>query len=273
MEASDQLISLNKNSHKEFKVKCDLCTSIKCRSEYSMEYRRYLKILKENNDKIVCIYCSRTTKFSGRNNPNTKYLSIDDNFFTEIDSNDKAYLLGWIASDGHIGTRGFKISIHQKDIDTLINLKNIICKEIPIKKFKTQTSSMCSFEINSKQISKDLCSLLKINPGAKSCTVNFPILKTDDLQWCFIRGYFDGDGSINDCNKSKFSYPKGNIRSNSEDMLNGIRKFSNLNGKITCNMISMSNNILLNFLKKMYSASGFKLERKFQRYIGWKNNA
>jgi len=265
-------LTLNKHSHQIFDVSCDFKISEKCRKNYTMEFRQYVKLTNNNLGKLPCIFCSRTLKFSGRNNPNTKYKSINDNFFNQIDTNDKAYLLGWIASDGHIGERGFKISIHQKDIEILNIFQKLICLEVPIRKFETDTSKMCSFEINSKQISKDLCLILNIKPGKKSNTVNFPILNTDHLHWSFIRGYFDGDGSINSQIKSKYPYAKGNIKSNSDNMLNGIRKFCKLNGKITCSMISITNNVFLNFLDQMYAVPGFKLERKYNRYVGWKNH-
>src|ERR1700692_182421 len=156
-EALDRLINLNIHSHKEFMVKCDFCISTKCSKKYKIEYRRFLKVIKNNNNKVICLFCSRKLKFSGRNNPNTKYKNIDDNYFKNINTIDKAYLLGWIASDGHISERGFVISIHQKDIEILNLFQNLICKNVPIKKFETDTSKMCKYVISSKKISSDLC--------------------------------------------------------------------------------------------------------------------
>jgi hypothetical protein len=272
MEALDQLTNLNKHSHKEYKVKCDLQISEKCRKEYLIEYRRIFKVLKENKNNIVCLYCSRTSKFSGRNNPNTKYLNLNDEYFSVIDSNDKAYILGWIASDGHIGKRGFKISINQKDIEILNFIANNICKEIPIRKFTTPTSKMCSYEINSKQISKDLCKILQINPGKKSDKIKFPLI-SNKFYWDFIRGYFDGDGSVNDPNISKYPYIKGNIHSNSNNMLLGIKRAIGNIGQISCDMLCLSNKQMMHFMEQMYKNGGPKLERKFIRYSNWKNES
>lgn len=268
----DQLINLNKHSHKEFIVKCDSKCSKKCREQYNIEFRRYLKVLKENNNKVVCIYCSRTSKFSGRSNPNTKYKSIKDNYFSKIDSPEKAYLLGWIASDGHISKRGFKISIHQKDIEILKIFQKFICREVPIRKFLSQSytslSKLCSYEINSKEISKDLCNLLRIKPGKKSDKVNFPQLNPK-LQWDFLRGYFEGDGSINDPDIAKRKYPKGNIRSNSKSMLDSIKKVLDGRGSISEGMISLSNNHMMYLLDNIYVDNTLKLNRKYERYMKW----
>jgi len=268
-EASDQLINLNKHSHLKFSVRCDYCISNKCRKEYAIEYRRYLKVLRENNDKIICIFCSRKLKFSNRNNPNTKYKTIDDNFFKSIDTEEKAYLLGWVASDGHIGKRGFKISIGQKDIKILKQLKNIICPQVPIRKFTSDKSQMCSFEINSQEISIDLCRILSIKPGKKSNVINFPNID-EKFIWHFIRGYFDGDGSLNDPDKSSYPFVKGNIRSNSDMMLHGIKNFTGA-GSISCNMLCLSNKAFMGFLDSMYTNANLKLKRKYKRYTKWKS--
>jgi hypothetical protein len=69
------------HSHNIYDVSCDFKVSKKCRNTYKMEFRFYCKYIKNNNGKLPCIYCSREIKFSGRNNPNTKYKSLDDNFF------------------------------------------------------------------------------------------------------------------------------------------------------------------------------------------------
>lgn len=263
----DQLINLNKNSHKEFLVRCSHHSSSKCRVEYLIEYRRLSKLLELNDNKIICLFCSRTNKFSGRNNPNTKY-KFDDNYFALIDTPVKAYLLGWIASDGHIGIRGFKIAIHQKDIEILEIFQKHISNQIPIKKIKTKTSLLCSYEVNSKKISNDLCNILNINPGKKSDSICFPKISSN-LYFDFIRGYFDGDGSLNDPIISKYKYVKGNIRSNSSQMLLFLKKLCG--GNITCNSLCFSNKKMFLFLEKIYCNAEFKLTRKYNRYINWLN--
>lgn len=265
----DQLI-LNKNSHSIFNVSCDFQVSNKCRKNYKMELRQYIKLTTNNNGKLPCIYCSRTIKFSNRNNPNVKYKNINDLYFSKIDNINKAYLLGWIASDGHIGKRGFKIAIHQKDIEILKIFQMLVCKEVPIRLFTGTYSPMCSYEINSKRISQDLCKLLSISPGKKSNSVCFPKIDTN-YELDFIRGYFEGDGSINDKDISKFPYAKGNIRSNSNKMLESIQKI--LGGCIACNMLCFSNKRCMKILDAIYqNDNNLKLNRKYKRYLKWKEN-
>ncbi len=270
-EALVQLDNLSVHSHKEFVVRCDSNISDKCRKEYLIEYRRYLKVLSHNDNCIRCVYCSHTLRYSGRNNPNTKYM-FDDNYFSNIDTPEKAYLLGWIASDGHISIGAFCVAIHQKDIEILQLFQKFICKDIPIRIFTTPTSKLCSYTISSKQISSDICRHLQIKPRKKSDVVKFPNLP-DDLVWHFIRGYFEGDGSVNDPNIAKFKHPKGHITSSSLSMLKSLKDICggcicyNSNG---CNSIDFSNTQMMNFLNNMYkSETNLRLSRKYNRYLSW----
>ena len=268
-------LTISENSHRLFKVRCDFQVSEKCRREYEIQYRDFIKHIKNNNYKLPCIYCSRTTKFSGRNNPNTKYTGLDDNFFRDIDSPEKAYILGWIGSDGHISSRGFTINIHQKDGKTLTTLRNIICSEVPISKFiGSNGSHMNDFDINSVNISKDLCTIFNIKPGKKSDTIGFPIL-SDNLNKYFLRGYFEGDGTLNNRMTSYITYPKCSIRSDSTKMLMGIQdNLRNIPSKIYNYNLEFCARESIMFLDYIYSDifNDLFLERKYNLYLDWKNN-
>jgi len=89
-------------SHKKVEVTCDFQASCKCKKKWSVEYRLAHRTMNNNGGKIICLFCSRSIKNSGRNNPNCIYSMIDDNMFESVLSEEKAYLLGWIASDGTI---------------------------------------------------------------------------------------------------------------------------------------------------------------------------
>jgi len=142
----------------------------------------------------ICRFCS----LHRINNSNTKYL-FDDCFFEHIDSPEKAYLLGWIASDGSIRYSGFIIKIHKKDLKILEKLRDIICKKLPINEYR---ENMVEITIASQKIiAADLTKHLKLpfskdSSYKKSNIVQFPDLETEELKWHFLRGYVDGDGSI-----------------------------------------------------------------------------
>lgn len=258
---------LSRQSHQKITAKCSLNISDKCIKQKELEYRTYMDNKDRNNGKYICLYCSRKLKYSGRTNPNCKY-DIDDNFFKQINTEAKAYLLGWIISDGNISKSGFRITIHRKDEECLNKLKNIICKNIPIKKEK---NNMVSIAINSKEISSDLCKLLEISPGKKSHTVKMPILCNKELQLACIRGVFDGDGSINDPIKNKKNYPTVNISTSSTKLREQIINFINIPTyeNNTSNYISWSNNSALDFLDLIYKNATIYLKRKYNLYKIW----
>lgn len=272
-----QLADLNIYSHKIFQVKCDLRVSDKCRNVYNMEYRQFIKLINNNDGKLPCLFCSRTAKFSGRSNPNTKYKSLDDKFFKHIDSKEKAYLLGWIASDGHISKTGFSIGIHQKDIITLNILKQLICKELPTTIIIQHNTTIAKFDIYSKEISQDLCKLLNISAGKKSHTVNFPILLPEFNRY-FLRGYFEGDGTLNSMAKIKINKqykkrPICSITSSSSKMLEKIQSICDIPCNFYKNQVIWNTRETLLFLDYIYTdLSQLYLERKYQLYIEWKNN-
>lgn len=262
-----QLVNETKGSHKKFKIKCDSQKSTKCRKEYEIAYKDYLRHLsKNNNEKIFCLFCSRAEKHSGRLNPNAKYHNINDNFFNKIDTLDKAYLLGWIGSDGHISNAGFTIKIHTKDIVILTYIKNIICTDVPIFNKVFTYTDMSGFTINSKQISKDLCLLFNISPGKKSNTINFPNID-QKYYYEFIRGYFDGDGTINSI-RNKRGYPQSMITSDSPLMLLKIKEILGF-GFIYKSTFEMSVKDTFTFCERIYTPNRPKLERKYQRYLEW----
>lgn len=248
------------------KIRC--CCKI-CGKELFFKKSRYDRnIYKEN---ITCSFkCGGILKksiYSGRNNPNCKYKTLDDNFFEDINNEEKAYILGWIASDGSISENG-TITIEIKNIDKEIlnKMRDIICKDLPVVDDKPQFGDHSSLSFHSKKIVKDICFWLDIKPGKKSASVNMPNINKN-LKWHFIRGYFDGDGSIRNIDKKR-SLDCG-ISTTSILMKKNILKVANT-GKIYNGSIYWSGTISLNFLDNMYKNATIYLKRKYDMYKRWK---
>lgn len=246
-------------------VQCELGVSRKCKGKWKLRYSRAYDSI-EKNGKVICLYCYRTSKFSGRGNPNCKYKTLDDDFFKEVNTQEKAYLLGWIAGDGTVQPEyHIEIVIHEKDVDILQSLRDIICKELKIWK---KDDRFVGLRICSKQITEDVCSLLKIEPGKKSHTVQFPELNSDELKWCFVRGLFDADGCVVSPSKS-VSRPSCCIASNSDDMLDAIEKFCDIKCCRANNRLTWNSTYCLRFLTKMYEGNSVCLNRKKRLYENW----
>jgi dUTP pyrophosphatase len=254
---------LSKGSHRSFDVMCDFQATASCSNVMNKQYRTILRDREKSQGKDICLFCSRTLKGSGRKNPNCRYFFADD-FFEKIDTPEKAYFLGWIASDGCITPSGFCIFIHKKDINILESLRDLICKDIPIK-FRKKKECV-SLTVCSKKISKDICGHLKIAPKKKSFVLNFPEHIT--YKWEYIRGYFDGDGSVYKpsplCRR-----PRCNIVSSSKACLFGISNFVKIPHSLSEKSIEFSGNNALDFLGKLYDNADIYLSRKKDIYLDW----
>ena len=135
------------------------------------------RILKKNNITLVEKgSCLRT--------------SINENYFEKIDNQDKAYWLGFLYADGCI-TDNNRLVIHLaiKDIGHLEKFKESLSWEGDIKCYDKSVK----IAIRSNKLTNDL-----ISHGCtprKTFTLTFPNLDKDLIPH-FIRGYFDGDGSV-----------------------------------------------------------------------------
>lgn len=252
-------------SHQEVLVQCDSGKNIKCLGIFNREWRSYLKCTRGNNIDF-CTFCTKTELFTGRGNPNTKYF-FDDNYLETIDTPEKAYLLGWIASDGSLAADGrICINIRDYDIEVLFKLKRYLCKELPISEHK---GNMVSLTINSTKMMKDcLKHLGLLSAGEKASLVQYPHSIPRNLDVYFIRGYFDGDGSV--C--VKHGIPSANISSKSIQILKDIQYLSGFGSVYECangenKWETTSGNKSIEFLEYLYrDISVSYLERKFNKF-------
>ena len=130
-----------------------------------------------------------------------------ENIFEIIDTEEKAYWLGFLYADGNIipyGKYEVKISLAYKDLEHVEKfgdfvLKNHNGKELAhpyMAKLKGKEFPSAKVAVTNKKIVTDLIALGCTEN--KSLTLKFPNENQvpKDLQRHFIRGYFDGDGSI-----------------------------------------------------------------------------
>lgn len=114
---------------------------------------------------------------------------INNDYFKCIDTDNKAYIFGIISSDGSV-CNGLSIVLSNKDIEILENLKSELNSTHPIK----EKNGYVHFCISNKKIKKDLFSLgLLLNKSQNN--LKFPNLEDKYISH-YLRGIFDGDGSI-----------------------------------------------------------------------------
>lgn len=255
------------NKNKKVLIECDFKISSKCKGIYEKVYKNVLNTRGFTNGKDRCIFCFNSLTKCGENNQNFKYKKIE-NYFENIDSEIKAYLLGWVAGDGGIKKTGLYLSVHKKDKE----ITDLFCNEISpdFKPFFREYDNTLNIKINSIQIVKDLCKQLNVSPGKKSHKITLPNLE-EKLLIHFIRGLFDSDGSVVSVGKKK-TRPECNYSSMSEKIKEQIYNFcieKNINCKISKTMVHWWGIHANNFMDLIYKNANYYLKRKYDLYREW----
>lgn len=144
---------------------------------------------------------------------------IRHDYFAQIDTPIKAYILGVLAADGNILARFHRITLElsTKDADLLALVRDEL---VPGGAITARTRRGYDYQILafvSHTMVKDLA-LLGITP-AKSCTLQWPERLPPQFAREFILGYFDGDGFITYDKRPNGQYPYIGMVSGSPDLL------------------------------------------------------
>lgn len=146
-------------------------------------------------------------------NRNRKH-DFDQQFFEKIDTEEKAYVLGFIYADGcnstHPSTGCLSIVQMERDVDILIKIKKCLKSTYPItvNRVKYNGENTFRFYLYGKCLVEQLNNLGVVRN--KSLILKFPNFINDELMPHFIRGYFDGDGSIWNGKRKKMTVKKEN---------------------------------------------------------------
>ena len=128
---------------------------------------------------------------------NQKYFVQNDHAFDVIDDAEKAYWLGFLMADGNVSSspdgHGKLLQVNLAEVDKrhIEKLREFLITDAPIRPVE-KTKSM-HFAVSSSNLTKGL-----VGQGCvprKSLIIKYPDIP-DDLQWSFILGYFDGNGSV-----------------------------------------------------------------------------
>lgn len=125
-----------------------------------------------------------------------RQFNLNDNYFSS-ENERMAYLLGFLASDGTIDKKNnrIKVGLSSVDKDFLIMIKKELEYEGDILDYQTSNGfNVSELTFTSQQIKKDLAKY-NIVPN-KTFTYTFPENLNKKYWIDFIRGYFDGDGSV-----------------------------------------------------------------------------
>ena len=171
------------------------------------------RLLKKNNIKLL------TTQDLGKNK-----RPRNSNYFENIDTPDKAYWLGFLYADGYNNEKDnlIRINLQKKDEQHLQKFLNAINgQNFEIKyQNKDNKHDISYITICDKKLSEDLskhgCFQNKTNK------ITFPQID-EKLYFHFIRGYFDGDGSLYYLTRNNHKYFGFHLLGTS-DFLNKVRE-------------------------------------------------
>jgi intein/homing endonuclease len=124
----------------------------------------------------------------------SKKYSFNEDYFQKIDTEEKAYWLGFIYAEGNIYRSTFSLKLGYEDLEHLELFRKHIDSNHPIKKVKGLVNDAFVLKISSVLLKKQL-EKLGVFPN-KSATIRFPDWLREDLKIHFIRGFFDGDGWV-----------------------------------------------------------------------------
>lgn len=121
---------------------------------------------------------------------------INENFFEKIDTEEKAYWLGFLYADGNVSNekqKNLQICLSSEDKEHLLKFSEDIESEYSVGEYNYK-SEVVQLRIPNEKIVNDL-----INCGCfprKTFILKAPSkeIVPDSLKRHFIRGYFDGDG-------------------------------------------------------------------------------
>ena len=215
---------------------------------------------------------------------------IREDFFDVIDTQEKAYFLGFLYADGGNNKEAnfIRIDLARKDKDILEKMAALIYLETPLQHIKDQDRKKeykgqevvyhtSYFNINSKHICHKLeelgCAV------AKSLIITFPEWLTDPkLQRHFIRGYYDGDGGVSLTDiKARSAHTKMISTFSFCQSLNKIiinqtniqfsDPYNDVEKKNVFSIRLAGNRQVVHFLNWLYKDSIIHLDRKYNLYL------
>jgi len=205
--------------------------------------------------------------------------------FSVVDTEEKAYILGFIAADGALvekknSSSVLSIKLHKRDLLHLEKIRDIICPSLSI--YHTVRDNCCGIRLGDPLLSNELFKHGIIH--RKTYNPQIPGTVPDHLIKHWIRGYFDGDGSVyhlkNNYDKI-FCHITGYSKSNNNILLDFIHDtfVSHMNREKICDCnpsrsqrkdtvrISYSHNKSICFLQWIYKDATIYLGRKYDKVL------
>lgn len=272
---------------------------------WSSDEIEYLKVnYGKQSVKEIAEYLNRTENSvrlkANKNGLKKSPYNCNYDFFKIIDSEEKAYWLGFIAADGWVTVNGISnagtvgIELQYRDINQLKKFNksiggnykiDVVDKTCKVSYYPDKIHKMCRIRIFSIDMVNDLCKF----GVTKNKTYNFHMPEIDEkLMKHFIRGYFDGDGCVRTRTRKLASgqvveYPLCDFSSVDINFLEELRQYmyDKLNicsyiytEESGCHRLCIhKNEHTMTFLNYLYTDANIYLDRKYETYLSIINYA
>lgn len=192
----------------DFGPKCSRFSSIDVDNMYSMYIEG--KTLQEIGDeygvnKVTISGLFKKNKYKCRSSSDAhRIYEINEHYFDDINTQEKAYILGLLYADGCNVAKSNVISIglQEKDKELLEVIAKLLGSNKPLHihhSKRPNAQDIYSLELVSRHMS-DVLNNIGMLPQ-KSLVATFPNIENNLIRH-FVRGYFDGDGYISKPEKS-----------------------------------------------------------------------
>lgn len=204
--------------------------------------------------------------------------SVQDNYFSDINTYSKAWLIGFLAADGTIrkDSNEIKIGLSKKDIEILEKIKYELHLDKPILEYQTNNGFDCAqITWSSFQHKQDLKKYGVVN-NKTYLPMHLPKWTKDKIL-AFILGYYDGDGSFS---INPQGYCRLRICAHRNELLQDIGEFFKKYYKADYSLskdnrglweLSISTRYAIQILKDMYNLNSIRLDRKYQKFLEYIN--
>lgn len=254
-------------------------SSVKIGKSYGVSHKTILRVLHEMKVDVDQKRFARKYK-------------LNELYFDNIDTPNKAYVLGFLHSDGSncLEKSTISISLQEEDKNILEQMRLEIGSEKPLVYIDNTNKHDFGYSYKNQykliMFSKHMCEELNnkgITPN-KSLTIGFPKWLNKDLIPHFVRGVYDGDGSICRSYRNENNLPISVTITATESFCNDLKKIcekelnicpkiydASCHNGITKVFTLSGRNISKIFLDWIYQDAKLYLQRKYDRYCEYYN--
>lgn len=254
-------------------------SSVSIGKRYGLDHKPILKVLHRNNVEVSQARMVRR-------------YSLNENFFDVIDTQEKAYVLGLLYSDGSNNPNKSTVSIsfQEEDRDLLEQVRLLIGSDKPLEYLDYSKKDTFGYKYKNQYrllvFSKHICNSLS-ELGVvknKSLKATFPTFLEKSLIPHFIRGVYDGDGSVYMQCKNENNHAVSVTITATDSFCIVMKEIVEAELGIKCHVYDASchngitkvftlsgRNVSKKFLDWIYQDATIYLQRKYDRYVDYYN--